>query len=319
MSRRQLVRQPLLCRRREACNFLTVVKGFATLQGRSARVFMVKTVFLPVLALRLGLAPGGCLQRNTPALPPLPDERQPLQSRSRASLTRMLSAARRLLIERGSDDFALSDVSRVGRVSIGSIYHRFQSKEELLRAVHRQLMEDLHHEQTAMVEAVRADAKDLPSLLAMLIDAMAEFLKRNAGALRPMMACANKDDAIAAAGKASHAEMRDLFISALMIYRSTIRHASPREAADTCFKMIYAAIARDLGFEAAHIAADQAEWQDLKGSLFAMCTAFLMSPQPVSFIEALQSVGEKAAPAHIKAKRPPPGEATPLRSRSLVR
>ena len=46
----------------------------------------------------------------------------------------------------------------------------FQSKEELLRAVHRQLMEDLHHEQTAMVDAVRAEAKDLPSLLAMLID-----------------------------------------------------------------------------------------------------------------------------------------------------
>ncbi len=244
------------------------------------------------------------MQRNTAVLPPLPDERQPLQSRSRASLTRMLSAARRLLIERGSDDFALSDVSRVGRVSVGSIYHRFQSKEELLRAVHRQLMEDLHHEQNTMVEVVRANAKDLPSLLAMLIDVMAEFLKRNASALRPMMACANKDNAIAAAGKASHAEMRDLFISALMTYRLAIRHTSPREAADTCFKMIYAAIARDLGFEAAHIAADLAEWQHLKSSLFAMCTAFLMSPQQVSFTEAMQSVGDEVAPAIRNARRP---------------
>ena len=259
------------------------------------------------------------MQRNTTALPPLPDERQPLQTRSRASLTRMLSAARRLLIDRGSDDFALSDVSRVGRVSIGSIYHRFQSKEELLRAVHRQLMEDLHHEQTTMVETVRASATDLPSLLAMLIDAMAEFLKRNAGALRPMMACANKDGAIAAAGKASHAEMRDLFISAVMSYRTTIRHASPRDAADTCFKMIYAAIARDLGFEAAHIAADQAEWQDLKASLFAMCTAFLMSPQPVSFAEALQSAGSGAEPAVRKTRRSLPERATPLRARMIAK
>jgi AcrR family transcriptional regulator len=231
----------------------------------------------------------------------------------------MLSAARRLLIERGSDDFALSDVSRVGRVSIGSIYHRFQSKEELLRAVHRQLMDDLHHEQNKMVEFVCDTAEDLPSLLAMLIDAMAEFLKRNAGALRPIMACANKDAAIAAAGKASHAEMRALFISALMTYRSTIRHASPREAADTCFKMIYAAIARDLGFEAAHIAADQAEWEDLKGSLFAMCTAFLMSPQQVSFVQALQSVGGGAPTALRKVKRAPPGGPTPIRPRMLAK
>jgi AcrR family transcriptional regulator len=201
----------------------------------------------------------------------------------------MLGAARRLLIERGSDDFALSDVSRVGRVSIGSIYHRFQSKEELLRAVHRQLMQDLHGEQTAIVAAVRDTAHDLPGMLAMLIDAIAEFLKRNAGALRPMMACANKDGAIAAAGKSSHSELRDLFIAALMTYRGAIRHPDPRAAADTCFKMIYAAVARDLGFEAAHIAADQAEWSSLKANLFDMCTAYLVSPPMVSFGDALRS------------------------------
>jgi AcrR family transcriptional regulator len=201
----------------------------------------------------------------------------------------MLAAARRLLIEHGSDDFALSDVSRVGRVSIGSIYHRFESKEELLRAVHRQLMEDLHAEQSTMVSAVCAATRDLPGMLAMLVDAIAEFLKRNAGALRPMMACANKDDAIATAGKASHSELRDLFINALMTHRSAIRHADPAMAAGTCFKMIYAAIARDLGFEAAHIAADQAEWNDLKKNLFAMCTAFLMSPPEIGYTQALRS------------------------------
>jgi len=234
------------------------------------------------------------------ALPPLSEDRQPLQSRSRASLSRMLAAARRLLIERGSDDFALSDVSRVGRVSIGSIYHRFESKEELLRAVHRELMKDLHAEQSAMVAAVCATAHDLPGMLAMLIDAMAEFLKRNAGALRPMMACANKDDAIATAGKASHSELRDLFIAALMTHRSAIRHADPGNAAGTCFKMIYAAIARDLGFEAAHIAADQAEWNDLKKNLFAMCTAFLMSPPDIPFAQALRS----GTPAPRAGRRP---------------
>jgi len=213
----------------------------------------------------------------------------------------MLAAARRLLIEHGSDDFSLSDVSRVGRVSIGSIYHRFDSKEELLRAVHRELMKDLHAEQSAMVGAVRTSARDLPGMLAMLIDAIAEFLKRNAGALRPMMACANKDDAIATAGKASHAELRDLFIGALMTHRAAIRHADPAMAAGTCFKMIYAAIARDLGFEAAHIAADQAEWNDLKKNLFAMCTAFLMSPPAISYAQALRS--GTAAPAPPAAKR----------------
>ncbi len=243
------------------------------------------------------------MPNTVPSLPPLSEDRQPLQSRSRASLTRMLAAARRLLIEHGSDGFALSDVSRVGRVSIGSIYHRFESKEELLRAVHRELMKDLHAEQTAMVGAVCATAHDLPGMLAMLIEAIAEFLKRNAGALRPMMACANKDDAIATAGKASHSELRDLFIAALMTHCAAIRHADPAKAASTCFKMIYAAIARDLGFEAAHIAADQAEWNDLKKNLFAMCAAFLMSPPSIPFVQALRSGTPAATPPAPKRRQ----------------
>ena len=216
----------------------------------------------------------------------------------------MLSAAQKLLVDHGSDEFALSDISRVGRVSIGSIYHRFQSKEELLRAVHQKLMQELNSEQALMVAEARAVAKDLPGLLATLIEQIAEFLKRHASALRPMMACANKDSAIAGAGKASHAALQGLFIEALVRHRTDIRHADPTAAADVCFKMIYAAIARDLGFEAAHIAADASEWSALKANLFAMCTAFLISPPPVSFASALpQAIVTAATPAAAKRTR----------------
>src|SRR5439155_8476116 len=61
--------------------------------------------------------------------------REPLQGRSRASFERMLEAAEKLLVERGSDEFTLSDVSKAGKVSIGSIYCRFDSKDDLIRAV----------------------------------------------------------------------------------------------------------------------------------------------------------------------------------------
>ena len=61
--------------------------------------------------------------------------RAPQQKRAQASLARMMEATEALLIERGAEGFTLGEVSRVGKVSIGSIYFRFDSKEALFKAV----------------------------------------------------------------------------------------------------------------------------------------------------------------------------------------
>ena len=56
-----------------------------------------------------------------PAVPPLAVDtvsRKPRQGRSKASLERMLSAARTLMIERGHEDFTLQEGSKAGNVSM---------------------------------------------------------------------------------------------------------------------------------------------------------------------------------------------------------
>lgn len=58
----------------------------------------------------------------------------PQQGRSRASYERMLAAAEKLMVKRGNDDFTLTEVAKAGKVSIGSIYLRFDSKDDLIRA-----------------------------------------------------------------------------------------------------------------------------------------------------------------------------------------
>ena len=74
--------------------------------------------------------------RALDAHPPILNvSRRPQQGRSKASLERMLTAGRALMLERGSEDFTLQDVNQKGNVSIGSIYLRFQSKDNLVRAV----------------------------------------------------------------------------------------------------------------------------------------------------------------------------------------
>ena len=63
--------------------------------------------------------------------------REPKQSRSKASLERLLKSAAELLTEKGYAEFTLQEVSARAQVSIGSIYNRFKSKDDLIRQIQK--------------------------------------------------------------------------------------------------------------------------------------------------------------------------------------
>ena len=56
----------------------------------------------------------------------------PQQRRSRASLDRILSAARKLLEEKTFDELTVNQVTRRARSSVGAFYSRFRDKDALL-------------------------------------------------------------------------------------------------------------------------------------------------------------------------------------------
>ena len=72
--------------------------------------------------------------------------KEPKQNRSKASLERLLNAACELLTENGYKDFTLQEVSKRAKVSIGSIYNRFKSKEDLIRLLQVRELETLEVE-----------------------------------------------------------------------------------------------------------------------------------------------------------------------------
>ena len=55
--------------------------------------------------------------------------RPPQQRRSRESLERILRAGADVLADRGYDGFTIGEVSRKAKVSVGSVYGRFESKD----------------------------------------------------------------------------------------------------------------------------------------------------------------------------------------------
>jgi AcrR family transcriptional regulator len=219
--------------------------------------------------------------------------RQPRQTRSHASLERMLAAAEKLMADRSDDDFALTDVAKAGKVSIGSIYCRFDSKDALIQAVQRRVSLRIQERQRALVTRVALDTESLAAFVPRLVDEFAESLREYAPILRPMMQRAARDEIVSKFGKSSHAMVVADVTKAMVRYRDSIAHPDPARAVQAGFNMVYAAVARSLSLGSTQESADGGSWRQLKQDLAHMFTSFLVTPP------------NHSAPAAAQSNRPP--------------
>ena len=58
-----------------------------------------------------------------------PSVRQPRQNRSKASQEKIFKGAIKLLTDKGPEEFTLQELSKRTKVSVGSIYYRFENKD----------------------------------------------------------------------------------------------------------------------------------------------------------------------------------------------
>ena len=201
--------------------------------------------------------------------------RKPQQGRSKASLERMLAAARELMIERGNEEFTLQEVSQRGNVSIGSIYLRFESKDNLVRAVIANALEDIVDDEDAMFARLKADANSLGTFIERYVDEFAEMLRRNAPLLRLAMRRAAYDPLIAGPGKASALKSEDCATAAMLHFRAEIGGDDPAKKARTSYMVVFAALARELSLGSTDESAHNYDWGEHKAELGKMCLAYL--------------------------------------------
>lgn len=206
--------------------------------------------------------------------------RPPKQERSKATVERMVAAAEQLMRDRGSDDFTLAEICQLGSVSMGAIYYRFSSKDDLLRLVHARLMEDVEREMKASIARTVQQIGGLPQLVRTAIEALAETLREFAPLLRPLMLRSISDPVIRSAGKDTYARMADDFVAAILTRTDEIAIPDPRRAAETSYAIAYAALGRSLGLNVSpgHVA-DILDWHELKKSLSLMCASYLLAPE----------------------------------------
>ncbi len=201
--------------------------------------------------------------------------RTPQQGRSKASFERMLTTAEQLMAERGSDDFTLNEVAKLGKVSIGSIYCRFDSKDDMVHAVQVRVLQRVDADMLLAIARVREQRLPFARFIALFVDRIAESLRQFSAQMRPFMLRASSDPVVASLGKGSYGRTATAVRDALLDHRASIRHADPDRAVDVAFRVLYASLARYLGFGSSSEAAGEGDWTQLKLDLADMTLAYL--------------------------------------------
>lgn len=207
----------------------------------------------------------------------LPDikPREPKQARSRQSFEKTIEAALALLQERGNDEFTLADVSARSGVSIGSIYARFQGKDELIRVAHSRKMEDIDAVSNHLFESVPIPPEaGLESVAQEAVNRTIEILRRYADILRPFMLRATQDSTISQRGASSHAAMAAHFADVLRKWPDGFL---AQVDIDWCFNVVYSVVARRLGLGSTTEGSGTFEWQEIAEKLAGMVASYLLA------------------------------------------
>ncbi|MGO4004951.1 TetR/AcrR family transcriptional regulator [Pseudomonas fluorescens] len=198
----------------------------------------------------------------------------PKQGRSRVALEKLLKATREILSEGTFEQLTISGISKRSGVSVGSIYARFEGKDELFLAVMVDVLAELDAEWADLMNSLRSRQLPLIEKVPSIISALAEHLKSHASILKPFMA-RGSDPRVAVFGKATHLKTAQKFKELLLESQAEFKHPDSDHAVSACFSIAYASLARFLGLGSAADAAGEGDWEQLKRDLGVMCVGFL--------------------------------------------
>lgn len=203
---------------------------------------------------------------------------EPSQRRSAQSLTRMVKAARAVMLARKSEDFTLQEVSARGKVSIGSIYHRFESKDGLVRAVLLAELEKLDTTERGMVDRLMATCPSLDAYVPAYVAGFAEILRDNAVMIGLAMRRSGTDARMSSLGNRRASDSAHVATAALLRFAHEIEGDAAAKAA-TVFRMIFATVSRRVILDRDD-SPECDDWESFVGELSWMSLIYLKSARP---------------------------------------
>ena len=176
--------------------------------------------------------------------------RPPQQARSRAALQRLLASAEQVLTNEGLEDFTIARVAEQAGVSVGGVYRRFASKEQLIEAVKQALVERLEE---AVAEALDTAEPSLRGVVQAFAAALSETLN-DGGRVIPVILAGGHAMQHPEQGLRAATSLQQRFVDAAAPHQDQIRHPDPVVALSIAFRSVMST--------GAHRAASAPFWPD---------------------------------------------------------
>jgi AcrR family transcriptional regulator len=202
--------------------------------------------------------------------------RPPQQRRSRESLERVLAAGIELLENGGYEAFTITEVAQRAKVSVGTLYGRFQSKDGLFHEIQARALEAIEADQNALLPERDWSGLEADALVREAVAAVAEVFRRHEALLRVMMLRGAVDPDVLSRGRDASQRFASAFTEAVLTHRDAIAHPHPERAADVSFRMVYDVLARRIMYGPTFESSFSLSWEELVDELGEACSAYLL-------------------------------------------
>jgi AcrR family transcriptional regulator len=164
----------------------------------------------------------------------------PQQERSRRTHVAILAAGTELLEEGGPDALVVSAVAERAGVSVGGVYRRFGTKDQLLLALQERFTAGFLEEFQARVAGAGGEM-DGPELVRLAVHGLAETLSTRARLLRVFILISTQNEAVLAIGSKAAQEVGMAFRALVRQAERAIVRPDPETAIDFVYRVVYAA------------------------------------------------------------------------------
>ncbi|MFJ8862385.1 TetR/AcrR family transcriptional regulator [Streptomyces sp. NPDC102451] len=159
--------------------------------------------------------------------------RQPQQARSAATLARVLRAAEEIAASTGLEEMTMTGVAERAGVSVGTIYRRFEDKEQLITALTERMLE---RREEYMAERLRMAEPSLSGVLDAYAHALLESFA-DSNSPFPALLRAGRNRTMDR-GAHTITEIHRLLLEAAAPYSEQIQRSHPQEALDAAARAV---------------------------------------------------------------------------------
>lgn len=203
--------------------------------------------------------------------------RLPRQNRSKMSQEKIFKGAINLLIEKGPEEFTLQELSKRTKVSVGSIYYRFDNKSILLSELQKREYQKMFQSLSSIIDDIQKQTLDLTSTLVLANRGYGEHLKENAPLIRAFMQIALTEKAISTTGTKVYHDSQALYEGLLLAHTDEIQRENNEKAVHSCFRILHVSLARYLGFASLEPVTDNLTWDELLEEIVEIQRYYLLS------------------------------------------